>query len=144
MSTSAPALPGNGAGGANSLYGPGDDTLTALDKITSQPDEADTGAAPSSQAPPETTAPASTPAVPSSEGQPSSTQQTPQTEPWLTTAPKELQALLAQANVSKETKEFLKAAYQELTDYREFGKREDVKSFRELFPNGMEEVKGLA
>ncbi len=126
--------PSNGSGGASSLYGEGDSTFEALSKISDAPDA------------PETQAPAAEPgAAPTLAPPAPDAAAPPAVEPWLETAPKELQGLMGHANLSKEAKDFLKSLYTETSGYRDsVGPIEDAKTFRELFPGGMTEAKEVA
>jgi hypothetical protein len=137
MATSAPAVPAAASDGASgALYGANDSTFDALSKITAD----EPVGAPASTEPP--AAPAAAPTPEPGAGAP--TTAAPAAEPWLETAPAELKTLMGLGNLSQANKDFLKTMYGELNDFREFGKREDVKAFRELFPNGMDEARQVA
>lgn len=130
--------PSNGGGGSASLYSETDSTFDALSKITADDPVVETT---STMLPEPVGAPVTTTTSPDGA---TAAVTAPAIESWLESAPKELQALMGQQNLSKESKEFLKSLYTETSAYRDFGSQEDVKTFRELFPGGMAEAKEIA
>jgi hypothetical protein len=62
---------------------------------------------------------------------------------WMETAPPELKALLAQGNVSADTKKWLQEIYGDLHGFKEtpFGTKEAIGEIVEMFPGGMDEIK---